>query len=166
MIYLKFFGAVLVAACGALLGRARSVQEQERATLLADLCAALSEMADEISALQTPIPQLLSRISSSERPGALFFNSVLNNLQKMSLSEAWQCACPLPELSDTERELLRAVSSGLGRFDAEAQSAELRLAASRLEKCLNLRREKIQREGRMSTALGASLGAMCAVVLF
>lgn len=166
MIYLKLLGAVLVAACGALLGRARSAQEKERVRLLADLCAALSEMSDEISALQTPIPQLLSRLSSAERHSALFFESVLNNLREMPLAEAWQSACALPELSDTEQELLRAVSAGLGRFDAQAQSAELRLAASRLEKCLNLRREKIQREGKMPAALGASLGAMCAVALF
>lgn len=166
MIYLKLLGALTVAVGGALLGQARTAGEKESSTLLADLCTALGAMADEISALQTPLPQLMSRLSGEKRPAAPFFAAVLEKMNEMPLAGAWQSAAAQLALSDTEREMLKAVTSGLGRFDALAQSAELRLAASRLDKCLALRREKMQREGKMPAALGACLGAMCAIALF
>lgn len=165
MIYLKLFGAIAVCLCGALIGHSRSVYEKECAALTADLSSCLTDMADEIVTLQTPIPQLMLRITESERPAAPFFGSVLKNMETMPLGEAWRGALPSTNLSNAEYEIMSALAAGFGKYEAHSQASELNLAASRLEKQVNIRSETIRRQGKLSTALGASLGAMCAIML-
>lgn len=165
MIYLKLLAAFAVCLCGALIGRSKTVYEKERAALTADLSACLADMADEISTIQTPIPQLMRRISACERPAAPFFGAVLKNMETMPLGEAWKSALPSVDLPTAEHEIMSALAAGFGKYDANSQASELNLAASRLEKQVNIIREKISREGKLSTALGASLGAMCAIML-
>ena len=165
MIYLKLLGAIAVCLCGALIGHSRSVFEKECTALTADLSACLTDMADEIATLQTPLPQLMRRISSCERPAAPFFGETLKNMEIMPLGEAWKSALPSANLPTVEHEIMSALAAGFGKYDAHSQASELNLAASRLEKQVNIRRETIRRQGKLSTVLGASLGAMCAIML-
>lgn len=166
MIYLRLLGAAAVSVCAALLGMGHTYSHRQAAAVLSDIAAALRTMSDEVSALQTPIPQMLRRFAQTDRPSSVFFADCIDNMQFMPLGEAWSAASSKLALSEDEKNELCSLSSEIGRLDAGAQSAQFRLTAVRIDEKCARRFEKLRREGKTPTALGACIGMMCAIVLF
>ena len=165
MNYLRILGAAAVALCAFLLGWGHTKSQKKTAALLSDLSSAMCSMADEISALQTPLPHIIARLAQN-RMAEPFFSMCNANHASMPLGEAWQKACVALGLSDDELGALGALAPQLGRLDSEAQSAQLRLAATRLNAYAQERAEKLRRDGKSPAVMGACLGIMCAIALF
>ncbi len=161
----RLSGALLLVIAGAALGLERSARVKRRVRLLSALGAALGVMAEEISMLRTPLPELFAHLSGRAAPELRGFFAALSEPDERPLSEKWgECADALP-LAPEERETLRSLSLSLGRYDAGAQCAQLELARAQLAR---LEQEaRCERDGRAKTylGLGLSLGAMAAVIL-
>lgn len=165
MIYLKLLGAAVVAVSAAFLGVAYTDSHRQIAAQLADLASALRSIADEVSALQTPLPQLMRRFSQSSRPCSQIFANCLAYHRTMSLGEAWSFACRELTVRDDEKNILLAIAPELGRLNCEAQSSRLCLCAERLEECCSLRIDTLRRDGKNPAALCVCAAVMLVIVL-
>lgn len=161
----KLVGALLLTAAGALLGFERSARVKRRVSLLTALCAALGVMAEEISMLRTPLPELFARLAGrGPEETRSFFTSLCTDGGEM-LSGRWSaCVNALP-LGAEEREALHALGMSLGRYDARSQCAQIEYVLSQLRR--EAERARCERDGKAGTylGLGLSLGAMAAVIL-
>lgn len=161
----KIAGALLLSLAGAALGLERSARVKRRVRLLSHLGAALGVMAEEISMLRTPLPELFARLAGRAGPELGGFFAALSEPDARPVSERWgECVDALPLLPE-ERETLRSLSLSLGRYDAQSQCAQLELVRSQLARLAQ--EARLERDGKARTylGLGLSLGAMAAVIL-
>ena len=120
----KLLGGGLVLLGTALLCRAETRTRRQQTERLAELSAALSEMAAGIRSLRRTLPCLLRQQTRRPLCGA-YFGAVLEGLESgQPLPDAWADACRLDRLADTrrrdrrqqERLLWTAALSGAGLF--------------------------------------------------
>lgn len=161
----KIAGALLMAFAGAALGFERSARVKRRARLLSALCAALGVMAEEISLLRTPLPELFAQLAERGPEETRSFFAGLSAADGSPLSERWSaCADALP-LADEERETLRALGLSLGRYDAVSQCAQIEHTRALLQHMTDQARSERDGKAKTYVGLGLSLGAMLAVIL-
>lgn len=161
----RISGALLLVIAGAALGLERSARVKRRVRLLAALGAALGVMAEEISMLRTPLPELFAQLSGRAGPELSGFFAALSEPDERPVSEKWsECVDALPLLPE-ERETLRSLSLSLGRYDAGSQCSQIELVRSQIERLTQ--EARCERDGKAKTylGLGLSLGAMAAVIL-
>lgn len=157
----KLLGAALLTAAGALLGWERTGALRRRLALLRELSAGLGVMADELTALQTPLPRILERLRN--RP---FFALVHAGFGGEPFAELWTRAARAPDLAPADREALASLGAVLGRYDADRQAAEIMLTRRRLDQSATVLEAELAGRAKNFTALGASFGAILAVILF
>lgn len=161
----RLCGALLLVTAGAALGLEGSTRVKRRVRVLSALSAALGVMAEEISMLRTPLPELFAQLSGRAGPELRGFFAALSEPDDGPLSGKWgECVDALP-LSPEERETLRSLSLSLGRYDAPSQCAQIELVRAQIGRLAQ--EARTERDGRAKTylGLGLSLGAMAAVVL-
>lgn len=157
----KLLGAALLTAAGALLGWERTGALRRRLALLRELSAGLGVMADELTALQTPLPRILERLRN--RP---FFALVHAGFGGEPFAELWTRAARAPDLAPADREALASLGAVLGRYDADRQAAEIMLIRRRLDQSATVLEAELAGRAKNFAALGASFGAILAVILF
>lgn len=156
----KLLGAALLTGAGALLGWNRTRDLRRRLALLRELSGGLGLLSDELTALRTPLPSILEALR--DRP---FFELLRASFGTAPLPELWTRAAHTLELDRADRETLAALGAVVGRYDAEQQAAEIAAVRRRLdERGLALEAE-IAGRAKNYTALGASFGAIAAVML-
>lgn len=161
----RIAGALLLAAAGAAIGFERSARVKRRASLLSALCAALGVMAEEISLLRTPLPELFSRLAVNGPEETRGFFASLTAADGSPLSGRWSvCVNALP-VGAEEKEALNALGMSLGRYDAQSQCAQIEYTRALLQQMTE--QARCERDGKAKTyvGLGLSLGAMLAVIL-
>ena len=159
----RLLGAALLSLAGALLGLGRRRERQKRLRLLRELDTGLGLMAEELTALHTPLPQLFARLR--DRP----FFDLLHLGFSRSPGEAdvlWTRAAEAQPLPPEEREILKSFAPAAGRYDADRQAAELNLLRRRLRERAALLETELNGPGKSLPTLGAALGALAGAVLF
>ena len=158
---LKLAGAVLLTAAGWLLGRSRTDALRRRAALLRAVSVSLGVMADELTALNTPLPAIFERLRS--RP---FFDLLYAGFGGEPLPELWRRAAEAQGFDGKDAETLASLGAVVGRYDAPRQAAEIALVRRSLDGSAEaLERELTGRAGSYA-GLGAACGAILAVMLF
>ena len=113
-----------MAFAGAALGFERSARVKRRARLLSALCAALGVMAEEISLLRTPLPELFAQLAERGPEESRAFFAGLSAADGSPLSERWSaCADALPLAGAQPGTLRRCSSVRADRAHARASSA-------------------------------------------
>lgn len=140
--------------------------QRERLCLLEELGAALAVMKSEIASLQTPLPELFSRLSREGPPRLRAFFSVNAVLAAEGrLSEGWAASAGGLPAGERACAALARLGLSLGRYDALRQCAELDTARASIAAAAEDERARLERRGRLYPGLGACLGAMLAILL-
>lgn len=161
----RLAGALLLILAGAALGLERGARVKGRVRLLSALCAALSVMAEEISLLRTPLPELASRLAASGPEELRSFFAALSPPGGAPFSEKWAEEVNSLPLNAEARETLSSLGLSLGRYDAQSQCAQIELTRTRLERLTQEARAERDGRAKIYPGLGLSLGAMAAVIL-
>lgn len=157
----RLAGAVLLTAAGWLLGRRGMDALRRRAALLRAVSVSLGVMADELAALNTPLPLIFERLR--DRP---FFALLSAGFGGEPLPKLWRRAAGAIGLDAKDAETLASLGAVVGRYDASRQAAEITLVRRALEgSACALERELNGRAGSYA-GLGAACGAILAVILF
>ena len=160
-------GALLLVLGGAAAGWSRRGELKSRQRLLAELLAALGILREEIRQLARPLPAVFEELAADCAPPlGEFFAILARDTGTVPLSQLWREAVARLPLEGECARLLESLGGCLGRYDAESQAAEIDLLRLRLEKLLEEQRRECEGKGRLYPGLGASLGAMLAVILF
>jgi stage III sporulation protein AB len=163
----KLAGAMLLVSAGAAAGMKKRMELHRHVLLLTNLISALSVMEEEIATLQTPLPDVFSSLAVSASAELRdFFASLSEKAGRVPMNQLWMAQVQALPLTEDERQTLCALSLILGHYDAQHQGGEIALARRRLETALSQTKERQNGVGRTYLALGVSLGAMLAVILF
>lgn len=154
-------GALLLAAAGGLLGWEQCAEKRRTARLLRALAADLGVMAAELVSRQALLPQIFDRLR--ERP---FFRLLHAGFGTEPMDTLWTRAAESMPLPEGDREALASLAAAVGRYDAPRQAAELEAVRLRLSADAEALERDVAARGRSFAGLGASLGAMAAVILF
>ena len=159
-------GAALMLLGGAAAGLGLRRAQTERVRLLEELCAALAVMKSEIASLQTPLPELFSRLSHEGPPRLReFFAANAALAAEGRLSEGWTASAAALPAGERAYAALARLGLSLGRYDALRQCAELDTARESIAAAAETERTRLERRGRLLPGLGACLGAMLAILL-
>lgn len=167
MSLMRIMGALLLVCAGAAVGLSKNLELKRRVRLLSALTAALGVMGEEIATLHTPLPELFHALAErGPEPLRAFFAGMEEETGSRPLSELWEERTRSLPLSSEELDALRPLGMSLGRYDGDRQASEIGLVRTRLEALLEAGRAERDGRGRTYLGLGASLGAMLAVILF
>ena len=158
---LRLLGSALLIAAGTCLGWGRLAEMQRRLSCLRELCAGLGRMEAELETLQSPLRELLPRLTDVR-----FFRLVGAGFGGEPLQTLWRRAADTLPISQEERDALAAPGAVLGSCDARRACAELALARASLSARADALEREIASRGRRFAGLGAALGAMVAAILF
>ena len=158
---LRLIGGALLAGAGTLLGHEKKSALLGQQRCLEQLCRALGRMESELLALQTPMPELLAKLSDCP-----FFLLISAGFGGEPLEQLWRRAAQAQPIPERDRETLGALGAVAGRYDAARQAAEIGLARQRLAESAAALAVEVSGRGRRFAGLGAALGAMLAAILF
>lgn len=164
-------GCVLLIAGGGALGWAAGERLRERTEELDGLCAGLSAMGRELEFYQTSVPDAWRVAASSARgTAAEFFAACVQAYdggEVRRIEDAWRQGADrrLKTLAGEERGVLAVLGEVLGRYDLDTQRRALDQCCARLEAARAESREEWRRQKRLHLVLGATAGALGAVIL-
>lgn len=158
---MRLLGGGLLALAGALLGHEKKAELRAQQRSLEQLCAALGRMENELTALQTPMPQLFARLEDCR-----FFLLLSAGFGGEPLEKLWTRAARAQPIPEKDRETLGTLGAVVGRYEDQRQAAEIALVRQRLGESAAALEREIRQRGRHFAGLGAALGAMLAVLLF
>jgi len=159
---MRLVGGGLLTLAGALFGWEKNAQMRETLRCLRTLGRALGRLQAELTALQTPLPQLFSALGAE----CALFAMVSARFGTQPVETLWCAAVKTLPLGRNDAQALEALGAVLGRYDAARQAAETALVRDRLCVSADALEREIQERGRRFAGLGAALGAMAAVLLF
>ena len=168
MMILKIFGAATVVVCCSLLGIRCAGAYSRRVKTLRALVGTLTVARSEICDLLSPMPELLEMLSkTAPAPARSFWRDCDAAVRAgMSFPEAWTYAAErLAHVDQKSRDVILALTSVMGRYDAEAQRDELTRAVIALEDSLREAEAERASGGRTCAALGVGVGVMLAIIL-
>ena len=161
MTWARLLGGALLIAAGALFGYDRTAARKRRLALLRELDAGLGVLADELTALRAPLPQIFMR--TRDRP---FFDLLYAGFGTQPTERLWRRAAETLDIADEDRAALASLADVAGRYEAERQAAEISRVRRRLETSAAALETELQGRARTFVGLGASFGAILAVLLF
>ncbi|MGN1002100.1 MAG: stage III sporulation protein AB [Oscillospiraceae bacterium] len=163
---LRLFGCVLLVAAGALAGNARLTAIKRRVRFLEDMDAALGTLQSRIETLLSPLPDVFGDLAAGGGESVRgFFACLALSQGERPLEEVWAGALAAAELPEPERRILAPLGQTLGRYDVGRQSAEIGLVREGLRHLAASLRGEIAVRGRGYVGLGASAGALLALLL-
>ena len=157
---IRFLGCGLLALAGALLGYGKHTELRRQKQCLEQLCVALGRMESELTALRTPMPQILARLENCR-----FFLLVSAGFGAEPLERLWSRAAQAQPIPVQDRNTLGELSNVIGRYDAQRQAGEIALVRQRLTESAKRIQQEMQQRSSRYAGLGAALGAMLAVLL-
>ena len=158
---LKLAGAALLIAAGWLLGRRGTDTLRRRAALLRAIGVSLGVMADELTALGTPLPSIFERLR-----GRPFFELLYAGFGGEPLPKLWRRAAEAQGLDAKDTEALASLGAVVGRYDASRQAAEIALVRRSLDDSAAAVERELAGRAKSYAGLGAACGAILAVILF
>ena len=169
---LRLLGALAVTGACTLWGLLKAAALRRSADTVSALCCVLEQLRWEITALCTPLPELIERLASD---APLLCRDWLESLrQSMAqqpearFSSLWQEAlAQKPDLlpPGEAREALSLLGQSLGRFDASAQGEAISRCLRTLERAGAEAAEKARTGGRLYSGLGLSAGVILVIFL-
>ncbi|MEW5865926.1 MAG: stage III sporulation protein AB [Bacillota bacterium] len=169
----KLIGAALVVGSATLIGNTVARNHLDRPRDLAELAFAFAVLETEISYARTPLCEALVRASRASRGiAARMFRMAAASLASaeglpgVAWETAVRCAYASSALAPEDRDALVAFGVTLGSCSAEDQLRHISLVRERLHASEARARGEAERTARMWRYLGATVGAMIALLLY
>lgn|GEM_PF-1589519 len=135
---------------------------KRRCTVLRETASILDEMQTKIRYRSTRMTELISEISAeSAFAGNEFIAGAAAGMRSgLPVSEAWiRAADTAPFYSESDRDILKNIGSGLGNSDTEGQLSQLALGSSMLGRAL----EEAERECAGKSRMLISVWTLCGI---
>lgn len=165
---LHSLGAVLLLLGGTALGLGAAEGLRGKVRTLEELEGGLELLERELQLRLTPLPELLEALGPRCAPGvAALFDTCLKEIQAgQGVARGWARGVEgLSACSEDSRRALAPLGQVLGRYEAQEQCQAIAAVRQELLRLRRLQWEDSRRLGRVYSALGATAGAFCAIVL-
>ena len=158
---MKLLGGGFLILAGTLLGGSGTAAMRRELRETRSLSASLGIMESELTALQTPLPEIFEKLKSER-----FFSLLSAGFGTEPTERLWRRAAAELELDAACETALAELGAVIGRYDAFRQAAEIAAVRTRLNERTAALEAEIAGRGKRLPGLGAALGAMAAALLF
>ncbi len=167
----KIMGAIMIVGAAAVVGLSASAKLSSRHKNLLSLVRVLNIMNSEITELQTPLDELMSKLARlAPLPLDVFFKDCLVSMKDsrdIPFGIIWAKAVSRAtylELGPLERQALTELGGVLGRYSAKEQSRSLTHAVRTIESAADRAASECTRLGSLYGRLGIICGIAIVIV--
>lgn len=164
---LKWLGILLLVAACLLLGNKQTASLRERTVIWEQASRLAGMLETRIAYSARPIPQLLNELYRTDDLTALPFLPKLSSCAPEDVAACWNRSVEteLTVLPVSDRALLAAFGTPLGRTDIAGQIAHCRTYAVRFEERRTAAAAELSEKGRLYPLLGLLGGLALALLL-
>ncbi len=159
---------VLLFASSSYIGVLIAKKYQARVRELKEMKASLAIFATKIKLTYEPIPQIFQELAYKQQSNiSHLFQTASNNMKELPAGQAWLEALEKvnTNLKKEDIEVLKGLSSLLGKVDLEGQVREVELVDHFLDKQIEIAQEESKKSEKMYKTLGVTIG-LAMVIIF
>lgn len=165
---IKFLTLILILSSCTYIGVLISKKYISREKQLKEMKNALNIFSTKVKFTYEPIPQIYSEISKKVKYGiGEIFEIASKNMEKLNAGDAWNDALDKVNTNMTKEdiEILKGLSSLLGKVDMEGQISEVELVESFLNTQIEKAEEEKAKYSKMYKTLGITVGLAVVIIL-
>lgn len=166
---IKYFILFLILISSTLIGRYLSKRYLYRLEELEEMNTALNIFKSKIKFTYEPIPEIFEEISKgSNKNVGNIFTLAKEKMQQENANMAWEQAIEesSTNLKDEDKHILRTLSKLLGQTDSDGQISQIEITQNFLEAQINEAREEKNKNEKLYSRLGTTIGLAIVIILF
>lgn len=165
---LKYFMLFIILVACSLIGRYLSKRYIIRVNELEEMKNALNMFQSKIKFTYEPIPEIFEEISqATSRNVGQVFHLAKEKMKTSTANTAWEEAIEESEtnLSKEDKHVLKTLSKLLGQTDVEGQISQIEITQKFLETQLKEAQEQKEKNEKLYSKLGTTIGLAIVVIL-
>ncbi len=166
---IKYFMLFLVLLACSLIGRNLSKRYVIRLKQLEEMKNALNMLQSKIQFTYEPIPEIFTQIAKNctKTIGQVFLLAK-EKMETKTANLAWEEAIEESQtaLAQEDKYVLKTLSKLLGQTDVEGQIAQIEITQKFLETQIKEAQEEKQKNEKLYSKLGATIGLAIVIILF
>ena len=165
---IKYVILVLLFASSSYIGVLIAKKYQARVRELKEIKTSLAIFATKIKLTYQPIPQIFEELGNKEQSNiSSLFQTASKNMKELPAGQAWLEALDNANtnLKKEDIEVLKGLSSLLGKVDLEGQVSEIELVDHFLDKQIEIAQEESKKSEKMYKTLGITVGLAMVIIL-
>jgi len=165
---LKYFLLLIILVACSLIGKYLSKKYVLRVTELEEIRNALNMLESKIKFTYEPIPEIFKEIAknTSQNIGQVFYFAK-EKMKTKTANIAWEEAVEESKnnLSKEDKDTLKTLSKLLGQTDVEGQVSQIKITQKFLETQLKEAQELKEKNERLYSKLGTTIGLTIVIIL-
>lgn len=165
---LKYFMLFLLLVSASLMGKILSKRYVYRLEELEEIKTDLNILKTKIKFTYEPLPQIFSEFGSENRGNiSNIFKNATKKMEKLNAEEAWKEAVEesATNLNMEDKKVLKNFSKMLGKTDLEGQISQIEVTESFLETQIRDAEEEKQKNEKLYSRLGTTIGLAIVIIL-
>ena len=168
MIIVKYIILIMILLSSSYIGVLIANKYKNRVKELKEMKSFLDIFSTKIKLTYEPIPQIFNELGNKENSNiSHIFKKASENMRDLSAGEAWIKALEMKntDLKNEDIEVLKGLSTLLGKVDLEGQVSEIELVDNFLDKQIEKAEDESKKNQRMYKTLGTTIG-LAMVIIF
>lgn len=165
---LKYFMLFLLLVSASLMGKILSKKYVYRLEELEEIKTDLNILKTKIKFTYEPLPQVFSEFGEENRGNiSNIFKSATKKMEKVNAEEAWEEAVEESNtnLNNEDKKVLKSFSKMLGKTDIDGQISQIEVTESFLETQIRHAEEEKQKNEKLYSRLGTTIGLAIVIIL-
>ncbi len=165
---IKYVTLILLFTSSSYIGVLIAKKYQNRVRELKEIKSSLAIFATKIKLTYEPIPQIFEELGRKEQNNiSQLFKLAFQNMKQLPAGQAWLEALEKANtnLKKEDIEVLKGLSSLLGKVDLDGQVSEIELVEHFLDKQIEIAEEESKKSEKMYKTLGVTAGLAMVIVL-
>ena len=165
---IKYFMLFLILMSSSLLGKYLAKRYSNRLKELEEMRTALNIFKTKINFTYAPIPEIFEEISQNQSGNiGKIFEVSKEKMKNTTANLAWEEAIDeVPSyLNDEDKHTLKMLSKLLGQTDVEGQTSQIDITQKFLEMQIKEAEEEKQRNEKLYSKLGTTIGLAIVIIL-
>ena len=165
---IKYFILFLIVLSSSLIGRFLSKRYIYRLEELEEMKNALSMFKSKIKFTYEPIPEIFEEISkNTNRNIGEIFKNAKDKMKNNNANIAWEEAVDetITNFKKEDEYVIKTLSKLLGQIDAEGQTSQIEITQNFLEKQIKEAEEEKNKNVKLYSRLGTTIGLAIVIIL-
>ena len=165
---IKYFILFLIVLSSSLIGRFLSKRYIYRLEELEEMKNALSMFKSKIKFTYEPIPEIFEEISkNTNRNIGEIFKNAKDKMKNNNANIAWEEAVDetITNFKKEDEYVIKTISKLLGQIDAEGQTSQIEITQNFLEKQIKEAEEEKNKNVKLYSRLGTTIGLAIVIIL-
>lgn len=165
---IRYIILLLLFASSSYIGLLIAKKYQARVRELKEMKTSLAVFATKIKLTYEPIPQIFKELGNKEQSNiSHIFQAASEKMKQLPAGQAWLETLEKANtnLKKEDIEVLKGLSSLLGKVDLEGQVSEVELVDHFLDKQIEIAQEESKKSEKMYKTLGVTVGLALVIVL-